>query len=378
MGDQLRVAIAGTGFIGRVHAHAVRVAGARLVAVAASTPESAERAAKALGAERAERLRRGHGRGRRHRRPAHLHAEPPPRAAGRRRPRRPASTSCARSRWRWTPRARPAWTPPPPRPGASLAVPYVYRFHPTVRHARAMIAAGDIGPIRLLHGSYQQDWLVSPDDDSWRVDPNVGGRSRAFADIGSHWCDLVEFASGHRIARVLARTATVVPERAVGSGPAFSSGGRRRAGSVARWRPRTWPWSCSRPTRGRSGRSSSARCRPGARTGCGSSSTAPTARWCSTRSSRSGWRSAAGRGGPILFRDPATMAPDAARLATMPAGHAQGYQDCFNLFVADAYAAVGGDGAGGASDGGRRRAVRPDHRRRARLGASETWQEVGS
>jgi predicted dehydrogenase len=27
----------------------------------------------------------------------------------------------------------------------------------------------------------------------------------------------------------------------------------------------------------------------------------------------------------------------------LPAGHPQGYQDCFNAFVADAYAAIAGD-----------------------------------
>ena len=223
MGDQLRVAIAGTGFIGRVHAHAVRVAGARLVAVAASSPESAERAARALGAERAEASAEAMAAADdidvlHICTPNHLH-EPLALAAlasGKHVVcEKPLALDAAGAA-----RMEAAAT----AAGRVLAVPYVYRFHPTVRHARAMIAAGDIGPIRLLHGSYQQDWLASPDDDSWRVDPNVGGRSRAFADIGSHWCDLVEFASGHRISRVLARTATVVPERAIGSGPAFSPG----------------------------------------------------------------------------------------------------------------------------------------------------------
>src|SRR5512132_873588 len=49
----LRAAIAGTGFIGRVHARSVRLAGAQLVAVAASSPESAQAAAAELGADRA-------------------------------------------------------------------------------------------------------------------------------------------------------------------------------------------------------------------------------------------------------------------------------------------------------------------------------------
>ena len=51
--EQLRVGIAGTGFIGSVHARSARLAGARVVAVAASSPESAEAAAGALGADRA-------------------------------------------------------------------------------------------------------------------------------------------------------------------------------------------------------------------------------------------------------------------------------------------------------------------------------------
>src|SRR3954464_13729628 len=49
----LRAAIAGTGFIGRVHARSARLAGAELVGVAASSPESAQAAAAELGAERA-------------------------------------------------------------------------------------------------------------------------------------------------------------------------------------------------------------------------------------------------------------------------------------------------------------------------------------
>src|SRR3954452_2464585 len=53
MSRGVRVAIAGTGFIGAVHARSARLAGASLVGVAASSPESGRRAAAALGAERA-------------------------------------------------------------------------------------------------------------------------------------------------------------------------------------------------------------------------------------------------------------------------------------------------------------------------------------
>src|SRR5688500_2973386 len=52
-GGEVRVAIAGTGFIGAVHARSARLAGGRLVGVAASSPERGLLAAAALGAERA-------------------------------------------------------------------------------------------------------------------------------------------------------------------------------------------------------------------------------------------------------------------------------------------------------------------------------------
>src|ERR687893_456069 len=49
----LRVAIAGAGFIGGVHARSARLAGAHLVGASASSPERAADAALAFGAERA-------------------------------------------------------------------------------------------------------------------------------------------------------------------------------------------------------------------------------------------------------------------------------------------------------------------------------------
>src|SRR4051794_18168565 len=51
--DELRVGIAGAGFIGTVHARAARIARARLVGVAESSLEHAEISARRLGADRA-------------------------------------------------------------------------------------------------------------------------------------------------------------------------------------------------------------------------------------------------------------------------------------------------------------------------------------
>ena len=81
-----------------------------------------------------------------------------------------------------------------------------------------MIAAGDIGDVRYIHGAYLQDWLIQPTDYSWRLDPAQGGDSSAMGDIGSHWCDLVQHVTGQRIVEVLADLSTVVPTRVRPSG----------------------------------------------------------------------------------------------------------------------------------------------------------------
>jgi predicted dehydrogenase len=49
-------------------------------------------------------------------------------------------------------------------------VPFVYRFYPSVREARARISSGDGGALRVVHGSYLQDWLSSSAQGNWRVD----------------------------------------------------------------------------------------------------------------------------------------------------------------------------------------------------------------
>ncbi len=97
--------------------------------------------------------------------------------------------------------------------GLVNAVNFNYRGYPLVRQMRAMIARGDIGQVRLVHGSYLQDWMTYATDYSWRVLPEQGGPSRALADIGSHWCDLAQWVTGQRISRVMGRLATVVPIR---------------------------------------------------------------------------------------------------------------------------------------------------------------------
>lgn len=345
MADRLRAAIAGVGFIGPVHLRAARRAGAEIVGISGADPARTRAAAASLGVDRvfdsSEALATDPEADVVHIcTPNHLHADLARLAldAGKHVVcEKPLATTAA---------AAAALVELAARAGAVAAVPFVYRFHPVVREARARIAAGDCGSIHLIHGSYLQDWLATAEDYNWRVDPALGGPSRAFADIGSHWCDLVEFVTGHRIARLSARTVTAFAERLAGKAGAF----QRAAGE----RPRVRVTGEDAVTmmfetdRGAAGTLVVSQVSPGRKNrlwfeiDASSESIAfdqesPEQLWLGARDRQQ-----------IVLRDPARLSAPAARYATLPAGHAQGYGDAFDAFVADTYAAIR---AGAAPDG---------------------------
>jgi predicted dehydrogenase len=96
---------------------------------------------------------------------------------------------------------------------APVAVNFNHRGFPQVQQARAMIDAAQIGHVYAVHGSYLQDWLLYDTDWNWRVDPEVGGASRTVADIGSHWMDLAQHVIGSPIVEVMADLHIAVPTR---------------------------------------------------------------------------------------------------------------------------------------------------------------------
>jgi len=231
--------------------------------------------------------------------------------------------------------------------GRVATVPFVYRFHPIVREARARVKDGSLGPVRLVHGGYLQDWLASADDDNWRIDADLGGPSRAFADIGSHWCDLVEFITGDRIEAICAQTSTVFAERADrGDARAFEVSG----GNGATRRAVTTEDAVTalfRTAAGVHGTLIISQVSPGRKNhlhveiACAEASVRfeqerPETLWLGRR-----------EGSETVWRDPTTLGDGAGRLAIAPAGHPQGYLDCFDLFVADSYAAIAGEAPDG-------------------------------
>jgi predicted dehydrogenase len=223
LADEVGVAILGTGLAGRVHALAARMLGARLVGVTASTPARSGAAAAALGAEHGfasaadlladpavevvhictpnalhvpqVELALAHGK--------HMICE------------KPLATTAADAA-RLASLAREA--------GLVCAVSFGYRYQSVVQAARARLTGGEFGPVRLVHGSYLQDWLLEQADTDWRTDAGIGGRSRAFADIGSHWCDLAEWMTGQRITDVAAATSTVYQTRGAPATAAAAAG----------------------------------------------------------------------------------------------------------------------------------------------------------
>ncbi len=241
-GAGARAGIVGAGFVGRIHARSARLAGGRLAGVVASSPERSGAAARELGAERAfataDELVAADDVDVVHIcTPNHLHLPIALAALAR------ESTSSARSRSRSMPPApRSSIDAARSSRGTVATVPLVYRYYPTVREARARLRDGGNGDVHLISGGYLQDWLLRADDDNWRVDAELGGASRAFADIGSHWADLVEFVSGHRIESLVARTLIAHPERRHEAARGTRSSAAAVTASPAQSRPRTRPW----------------------------------------------------------------------------------------------------------------------------------------
>jgi predicted dehydrogenase len=93
------------------------------------------------------------------------------------------------------------------------AVNYNYRFYPLIQHVRSMILNNELGQIFYVHGNYLQDWLYYDTDYNWRLESNLSGSSRAVADIGTHWCDLMQFLTGSKIVKVFADLVTIHNKR---------------------------------------------------------------------------------------------------------------------------------------------------------------------
>lgn len=119
--------------------------------------------------------------------------------------------------------------------GVQSMVGFTYRRVPASVLAARWVAEGRLGTIRHIRARYLQDWLVDPEFPlTWRLNRDLAG-SGALGDLGAHIIDLVQFITGHRIAEISSRTQTFVTERPVATaaeGLSAVAGARRGAVTV--------------------------------------------------------------------------------------------------------------------------------------------------
>jgi predicted dehydrogenase len=227
--------------------------------------------------------------------------------------------------------------------GLVAAVSFNLRYYPLVQQAKAMIQQGELGTLYSYHGSYLQDWLLLETDYSWRLDPAISGRSRAFADIGSHWLDMAEYVSGKRVTSLCADLATFLPTRKkpVGDVQTF-----QKASGIAEYESvqiSTEDYASilfrfedgvrgsltvSQVSAGRKNRLTFEA--DGAKSAIAWNSENPNEMWVGRRDQMNG----------ILIKDPSLMLAQAARHAAFPGGHTEGFPDTTKQLFLEVYSYI--------------------------------------
>ncbi len=234
--------------------------------------------------------------------------------------------------------------------GRITAVCYNTRFYPLNQHARGMVAAGDLGEIRMISGHYHQDWLAKDSDWNWRLDADEGGALRSVGDIGTHWVDLTSFITGQRAIAVLAELATFVPERQkpLGEIRTFSaaSGGtepRRITTDDAAMILLRYP-------NGARGLMSTSQISQGRKNAMAweIAGTGASAAWHSETPDHL-WIGHRDAPNQVLQRDAALMNATGAAAASLPGGHVEGFADTFHALFRQVYSDVVHGSRSGAS-----------------------------
>jgi predicted dehydrogenase len=193
------------------------------------------------------------------------------------------------------------------------------RYYPMVQHMRCMCEDGDLGEILIVQGTYSQDGLLYDTDWNWRIDPKLSGPSRALADIGSHWCDMAEHITGQRITAVCADLQTFHKSRDTEDFGAviFRMGDRARGAFTA-----------SQVSAGRKNRLSIEIY--GTKSGVAWDQERPDELWIGHRNA----------GNQVMIKDPALLKEGARSYADLPGGHSEGYDDTFKQVFRRFYASI--------------------------------------
>lgn len=334
------VAIIGTGFMGWVHAEALRRCNLPIVGILGSTPEKSQEAAKDLHIERGyqdlpqllvdEKVTSVHiGT------PNHLHFQLVKACleAGK-------HVLCEKPLAMNSKESAALVELSAAYPELAAGVNYNIRCYPLCIEAREMITAGDLGEVLHITGSYTQDWLSKPTDYNWRVLADEGGQLRAVADIGTHWFDLMMTLTGLEVEAVCADLKTVfdVRRRPVGEVETFSEDSvEERQSQDVDILTEDYGAILLKFKGGARGSVFVSQVMPG-RKNCLQfeiAGTQSTLSWNSEQGNEL-WIGHRKKPNQRLIRDPALLSPAAAAVASYPGGHNEGYADsfkqCFRAF----------------------------------------------
>ncbi|MBI3666635.1 MAG: Gfo/Idh/MocA family oxidoreductase [Acidobacteria bacterium] len=342
--QKIQAAVIGTGFVGRVHVEAIRRLGnVEVAAIADQSEELARKFGEQLGVERAvgdyrqlladPAIRAVHVCT-----PNHLHFEVVKHAVEAGKAvlcEKPLAVSAAEAR-ELTELAR--------RHKVVNATNYNLRYYPVVQHMRRLVATGEVGEILAVQGTYSQDWLFYETDYNWRLEPEAGGQSRAMADIGSHWCDMVEHVTGLKITSLCAELAIFHPIRKKPKKPIETYAGKLLTPEDYEDRPITTEdfgailLRLGNKARGALTINQVAAGRKnrllleiyGTRRGLAWDGENPNELWIGRRDGNN----------ELLVKDPSLLEPRAREYADLPGGHAEGYGDTFKQLFRRFYAAV--------------------------------------
>lgn len=204
-----------------------------------------------------------------------------------------------------------------------------YTGYPMIRQARAMIANGDLGPLRLIQAEYVQDWLTEPVEREgskqaeWRTDPKRSGAGGAIGDIGTHAFNLLSFVSGAKLQSLAADLDSFVEGRQLDDNAHMMLRFEEKAGVKAKgmlWASQVAP-----------GNENSLTLRIyGTKGGL---------EWAQEQPNHL-WYTPFGEPKRLLTRNGAGAGPDAARVSRVPGGHPEGYLEGFANIYSDAALAI--------------------------------------
>lgn len=218
------------------------------------------------------------------------------------------------------------------------------RYYPQVQNMRQMVAAGELGDILVVQGTYSQDWLLFDTDYSWRIETKDNGPSRTVADIGSHFCDMAEHITGLRITEVCADLQIFHKKRKKPKGQIEAFAGKTLTpndyteydvdtedfGSVIfRMGDRVrGAYTASQVSAGRKNRLNIEIF--GTKSGVSWDQEKPDELWIGHRNSPN----------QIIVKDPSLLHPGARGFADLPGGHSEGYDDTFKQVFRRFYASI--------------------------------------